>query len=202
MSESTIPSTELTSQYLAQVAGDLERNAKEQERIAADIAALQSQLVALQHDHTVLVSLHEALSTVGGPVAGAPSVPRQTAAARPGAAKRAGVRKPPARSRAAESTAARKLRPTLVELVRDYLTEQNAPRSAAETCGALAQAHTDRRIQTNVVRTTLEGLVAKGHAHRMKQGSSVFYTPASAGPGRRTEPAAVGPEPRESAESA
>ena len=31
----------LKSQYLAQVEADLERNAKEKERIAADLAALQ-----------------------------------------------------------------------------------------------------------------------------------------------------------------
>lgn len=56
MPETTTPATELTSQYAAQVTGDLERNVKEQERITADIASLQQQLAALQHDHTVLVN--------------------------------------------------------------------------------------------------------------------------------------------------
>ncbi|MGI5041680.1 hypothetical protein ACM9HB_35195, partial [Streptomyces sp. JAC128] len=41
---------------------------------------------------------------------------------------------------------------------------------------ALGQAHPDRNIKTTVVRTTVEGLVAKSHAQRTKQGSSVYYT--------------------------
>ncbi|MEU6366459.1 hypothetical protein ABZ876_12090 [Streptomyces sp. NPDC046931] len=44
MSETTTVGTELTSQYAAQVTSDLERNAKEQQRISAEIAALQEQL--------------------------------------------------------------------------------------------------------------------------------------------------------------
>ncbi|PBC93679.1 hypothetical protein BX281_1516 [Streptomyces sp. Ag82_O1-15] len=40
--------------------GDLERNTKEQERIGVEIEALQEQLRALQHDHTVLVNMQQA----------------------------------------------------------------------------------------------------------------------------------------------
>ncbi|GAA2644227.1 hypothetical protein [Streptomyces vastus] len=32
------------------------------------------------------------------------------------------------------------------------------------------------------MRTTVEGLVAKGHVHRTKQGASVFYTAAPTKP--------------------
>ncbi|MEU9187098.1 hypothetical protein AB0D14_21660 [Streptomyces sp. NPDC048484] len=52
MSEIQASSTELTSQYIAQITGDLERNTKEQERIGAEVDALQEQLRTLQHDHT------------------------------------------------------------------------------------------------------------------------------------------------------
>jgi hypothetical protein len=45
-------------------------------------------------------------------------------------------------------------------------------------------------VKTTVVRTTLEGLVAKSHAHRTKQGSSVFYTTVAA-----SEPAPAEPQP-------
>jgi hypothetical protein len=69
-------------------------------------------------------------------------------------------------------------RPTLVELVQGHLAEQNEPRSAAEVASALGAAHPERDIKANVVRTTLEGLVAKNRAQRSKQGSSVFYTAA------------------------
>ncbi|MFJ5998986.1 hypothetical protein [Streptomyces sp. NPDC092370] len=65
MPETTIPATELASQYINQVTGDLETNVKEQERISAEIAALQEQLAALQRDHTVLVNVQKALGIAG-----------------------------------------------------------------------------------------------------------------------------------------
>ncbi|WP_333772740.1 hypothetical protein [Streptomyces sp. IBSBF 3136] len=61
MSENTARATELTAQYVDQVAADLERNVKEQDRVAAELAALQEQLVSLQHDHTLLVNMQQAL---------------------------------------------------------------------------------------------------------------------------------------------
>ncbi|MFD8000004.1 hypothetical protein [Streptomyces mirabilis] len=183
-------STELTSQYIAQVTGDLERNAKEQERVGAEIEALQEQLRALRHDHTVLVNMQDAL---GGPgsapeaeAAAAPSVPHQVSAepkqskgkkAAATGAKKTASKKPAAKTLSVKaSTAAAK--PTLVELIRGHLEKQSEPRSAAEITTALTEAHPDRSVKTTVVRTTLEGLVAKSHAHRTKQGSSVFYTTA------------------------
>ncbi|MFC9459165.1 hypothetical protein [Streptomyces sp. NPDC056983] len=50
-SEIQVHTTGLTSQYIAQVTGDLEHNVKEQERLGAEIDASQQQLGALQHDH-------------------------------------------------------------------------------------------------------------------------------------------------------
>ncbi|MFE4754764.1 hypothetical protein ACFRIB_31600 [Streptomyces mirabilis] len=187
---SNSPSTELTSQYIAQVTGDLERNAKEQERVAAEIEALQEQLRALQHDHTVLVNMQDALggpsSAPGAEAAATPSVPHQASAepkqskgkkAAATGAKKTASKKPAAKTSPVKaSTAAAK--PTLVELIRGHLEKQTEPRSAAEITTALTQAHPDRSVKTTVVRTTLEGLVAKSHAHRSKQGSSVFYTTA------------------------
>jgi hypothetical protein len=172
------------------VTGDLERNAKEQERVGAEIEALQEQLRALRHDHTVLVNMQDALggpgSTPGAEAAAAPSVPHQVSAepkqskgkkAAATGAKKTTPKKPAAKASSVKaSTAAAK--PTLVELIRGHLEKQTEPRSAAEVTTALTQAHPDRSVKTTVVRTTLEGLVAKSHAHRTKQGSSVFYTTA------------------------
>ncbi|MFJ9755966.1 hypothetical protein [Streptomyces sp. NPDC101149] len=42
MSESTTTSTELTSQYTAQVTGDLEHNVKEQDRVNGEIERCRS----------------------------------------------------------------------------------------------------------------------------------------------------------------
>ena len=67
MPETTTPATELATQYIAQVTGDLDANVKEQERVSAEIAALQEQLAALQRDHGVLVNMHQALGITTTP---------------------------------------------------------------------------------------------------------------------------------------
>ncbi|MFI7414025.1 hypothetical protein ACIBU0_35780 [Streptomyces sp. NPDC049627] len=182
MPESTTPTTELASHYIAQVTGDLDRNVKEQERISAEIASLQEQLTALQHDHTVLVNMQQALGITSAsaepavtPESAAVPSPRQKAETKPSGkrtARKNTVRKPAAKTAGAAKTA----QPTLVELIRHHLGEQSEPRSAAEIATALGQAHPERDIKPKVVRVTLEGLVAKSHAQRAKQGKSVFYT--------------------------
>ncbi|GGT01109.1 hypothetical protein [Streptomyces chromofuscus] len=190
--ENTTQATELASQYINQVAGDLERNAKEQDRIAAEIAALQQQLTALQHDHAVLVNVQQALGIAATASEPAPAdsatvpSPRKKASDAPGKKAKEAVADEPTAKRATKRSTAKKpttknadskaAQPTLVELVRRHLTEQSEPRSAAEVATALSQVHPDRGIKTTVVRTTLENLVAKNQAQRTKQGSSVFYT--------------------------
>jgi len=198
MSEIQAPATELTSQYIAQVTGDLERNAKEQERIGKDIEALQEQLRALQYDHTVLVNMQQALGgghpATEADTAATPAVPHQASAERkqskPKKAAAMSAKKTAPKKTAAKASSANAsktaARPTLVDLIRSHLEQQSEPRSAAEISAALTQAHPDRSIKTTVVRTTVENLVAKSHAHRTKQGSSVFYTAAAT-----AEPAAA-----------
>ncbi|MEV7794437.1 hypothetical protein [Streptomyces sp. NPDC087512] len=287
MSESTTQTpTELASQYSVQVTGDLERNAKEQERITGEIADLQRQLAALQHDHALLVTMQQALGitaeaapspagseepaasagagtpatadaskadalpaegsvqvpaprggaatetsapaerkrsrktaassrrasaskTSSGAAAKAPAKQASKPAAKPTAkqaskptAKQASkpVAKPTAKAPAktagktAGKAAAKKApaQPTLVELVRGHLGEQKEPRSAAEVAAALGQAHPERPVKTTVVRTTLEGLVARNQAQRSKQGTSVYYT-ASEAPAQQPAAAAQPP---------
>ncbi|MFJ9150491.1 hypothetical protein ACIRP7_20960 [Streptomyces sp. NPDC102270] len=179
MSESAPTTTELTSQYSTQVTDDLERNLKEQERLSGEIAALQGQLAALQHDHTVLRNIQQVLgtppasATPAAPPRGAVPAPRKKASAAPAgkqSAKKAAAKVSPTRSG-----------PTLVDLVREHLAEQKEPRSAAEISNALGRQHPERTIKATVVRTTLEGLVARNQAQRTKQGTSVFYTSPDAG---------------------
>ncbi|MGW0568441.1 hypothetical protein [Streptomyces tauricus] len=244
MSEVESAATELKTQYAAQVSADLERNTKEQERIGAEVEALQEQLSALQHDQTLLAELQRALggdqaaANSKGGSAPTPSVPRQatataggrkkattaksaakpaatkataksasktavskpavsktTAAAKPAAAKstasKTGVSKTGAQSGAAESGPAK---PTLVELIREHLGRQSEPRSSAEVATALAEAHPEREIKPKVVRTTVEGLVAKGQVQRTKQGSSVFYTTSKATPAETSAEQDTAPE--------
>ncbi|MFC8131640.1 hypothetical protein [Streptomyces sp. NPDC057302] len=195
------------AQYAVRVAADLEANRTEQGRIGAEVAALQEQLQALESDHALLLSMQQALgSPEAAPAAPAAAkksstrkksvpAPRSSAnnsgAARtkkPAAAKtkdtkeKDKAKEKPAKSApkaAAKKPAAPAAGPTLVELIDGHLAGQSEPRSAAEITTALTQELPDRTIKTTVVRTTVEGLVAKGRAHRTKQGSSVFYTAAA-----------------------
>ncbi|MEU0950279.1 hypothetical protein ABZ379_47755 [Streptomyces canus] len=153
------------------MADDLERNLNEQDRISKEIEALQTKLRDLQRDHTVLVTIQEALGL------------RETSAARHDATQVPATRRSRAAGDAPAST--RKgtkdvSQPTLVSLVRAYLTSQKQPCSAAEVTIALSRHHPEQTVKGTVVRTTLEGLVAKAVVHRSKQGASVFYTVHSA----------------------
>ncbi|MGV9944261.1 hypothetical protein [Streptomyces sp. NPDC003401] len=211
MSETTAQTNGVTSQYVAQVAGDLERNLKEQDRVAGEIASLQEQLASLEKDRTVLLNVQQALgvepastaptagkaaveeTTTGKAGVGKAAVEKATAVPAPrkkaptGASRRVKAAKPAAAAakpavkkaaarEAAPKTAPKTDQPSLVSLVREHLAGQSEPRSAAEVAQSLGKQHPERGIKTTVVRTTLEGLVAKNHAQRSKQGTSVFYT--------------------------
>jgi hypothetical protein len=186
--------TELTSQYAAQVASDLERNLKEQERLNDEIGSLQAQLAALQHNHTILMNIQQALGVPALPTdepAAAVPAPRKRKSPS-GGARQKKAEKPTAAARKRadkKSTATGGTKSTLVDLVHAHLASQSEPRSAAEIATALDQQHPERTVKTTVVRTTLEGLVAKNQAQRARQGRSVFYTASDA-----TEPAAPSEE--------
>ncbi|MFI9243622.1 hypothetical protein ACIGXF_13705 [Streptomyces sp. NPDC053086] len=159
------------------MSNDLEHNLKEQERITTEIASLQEQLTALQHDHSILLNMQQALGIAAqAGSAAVPSPRKKSAGARRSEAEKPADGKAAAKKPAAPKATSEPAPPTLIELVRRHLAEQSEPRSAAEVTEALGQAHPDRGVQTKVVRTTLENLVARNLAHRSKQGSSVFYT--------------------------
>lgn len=198
--ETTAPATELTSQYVTQVTNDLERNMKEQERLNAEIASLQEQLAAVQHDHTVLVNVQQALGVTTAPAqsmaeaksTAVPSPRRKTSPTRGGKQKArkstaAAEKTAPKKTAAKPADTAKEARPTLVELIRRHLLQLKEPRSAAEISAALGQAHPERQIAAKVVRITLEGLVAKSQAERTKQGRSVFYTAPAPKPADASE---------------
>ncbi|MFD6194100.1 hypothetical protein [Streptomyces sp. NPDC060275] len=119
--------------------------------------------------------------TKTGPKTDTKSGPKATpdAAGTAGTASAKSAAKPAAKP-AAKKAARATTQPTLVELVREHLAGQREPRSAAEVTTALSEAHTGRTVKTTVVRTTLEGLVARNRAQRTKQGTSVYYTATEA----------------------
>jgi hypothetical protein len=215
MSENT-STTELTSHYTAQVTADLERNTKEQERISGEIALLSQQLAALQHDHIVLVNIHQAIGTIAPTPAptvktkpsGSPAVPSPRKKATPKTATSKQTRpkktapKAPATAAAMatpapadKAEASKPAQPTVVDLVRGHLAEHSEPRSAAEITAALGQAHPARTFKTTGVRMTLEGLVAKSYAQRTKQGASVYYTAAEKAQSSEPSPTREQPAP-------
>jgi hypothetical protein len=180
MSENSTASTDLTSQYASQVTSDLEHNLKEQDRVSGEIAALQQHLAALQHDHTVLVNMQQALGITPLPAASEQATvpaPRKKAAAQAkkttAVPSRERARKTTKKTGAAPSTAAQS---SLIELIRQHLADQGEPRSTVEITAALDQAHPERGVKNTVVRSTIENLVARGQAQRTKQGRSVYYT--------------------------
>ncbi|MFQ6147083.1 hypothetical protein ACLMNJ_29140 [Streptomyces seoulensis] len=75
----------------------------------------------------------------------------------------------------------------LRDLLLDLLSEHSEPRFAAELRTELLERHADRKPTPQVVRNTLEALVAKGRIRRHKQGRSVMYTVIQ--PGRSRTPA-------------
>ncbi|MGW6753089.1 hypothetical protein [Streptomyces sp. NPDC055006] len=194
MTDHAVTVTSVTSQYATQVAQDLELNAKEQERIGAELSALQAQLVVLQDDQSVLHRIHKTLDSrpASAPSTPQPSTslpqqasgknttarraPSKTAAKAPSAKKTTAQAKKDKTQAAEPKAATASAQPTLIALIRTHLDQQKEPRSAAEVTSALAKAHPQRTIKSTVVRTTLENLVAKSQAHRSKQGASVLYT--------------------------
>ncbi|MER7493053.1 hypothetical protein ACFWHW_26985 [Streptomyces pharetrae] len=214
MPENTTVPSDLASQYAAQVTTDLDRNTEEQKRISSEIDALQEQLAVLQRDHAVLVTMQQALGLAPAPATTEPAsgpaavpAPRKKSSASAGTKRSRGKKATaaPAPAKAAKQAtrkapaAARKPdQPTLVDLVRGHLGELSEPRSAAEVASALGESHPERNIKTAVVRTTLEGLVAKGQAQRSKQGSSVYYTAADTSAPESAQPEAA-EQPRQTA---
>jgi hypothetical protein len=204
MSEILPDQTNLKSQYASQVANDLERNVKEQERIASELESLQRQLHKLEEDRVLLVSIEQALAAEAGtPEAAAGHRTADTPRSATSEGRLPRSRKPKDAEGSADAKekqtrqskgkgrakAARKTgTPTLRELVAQRLSEQHEARSAAEVTADLAQAHADREFSVTVVRNTLEGLVAKGQALRTKQRRSVFYSEPSTGSAGDAQP--------------
>jgi hypothetical protein len=83
----------------------------------------------------------------------------------------------------AKAGAKRKPRqPLLGDLLLDLLGGHDEPRPAKELRDELMTKHPDRSPTPQVVRNTLESLVAKGNLQRHKQQRSVMYTVITSAP--------------------
>ncbi|MFD8363433.1 hypothetical protein ACFV27_25435 [Streptomyces antimycoticus] len=190
--DTSADTTNLKTQYAAQITADLERNSTEHERLSSEISALQQQLSALEGNRALLLNMRQ---TLGDEAAGeVPDSAEVGSSANGSSATRKSAQTPTTRKpkrKTSTTSAGRKQAepgksrshrvrkaggPTLGDLIRDDLTQHGGPRSAAEVTTALTQALPDREIKATVVRSTLEALVAKGQAHRIKQKRAVFYS--------------------------
>lgn len=179
----------LRSRYIAQAASDLKENRRRQQELAEKITMLKQE-EALLADILNLAQRHEDFADPSRPPEQAENEPVATKAKRAPAG--AAPRRPaPAKSapagRAAKAGAQGKShQPLLGNLLADLLGNHNEPRLAKELRDELLEKHPDRTPTPQVVRNTLESLVAKGRIQRLKQQRSVMYALVKPADGEKT----------------
>ncbi|MGA4877269.1 hypothetical protein [Streptomyces lydicamycinicus] len=178
------------SEFAAQVAAKLESIAKEideLQKLKVKLEDLQKHLGTGARKAAVAPQPAEPEPAVTKPATVPPArraqttAPKAKPAAKPPAkaAKSTNAKKKPRKAKAARSTAGRRSS-TRADRVLGLLDEQ--PRTVAEMTKLLAQEHPEQAAPETAVRNTLEtSLVAKGLAHRSKQGRTVFYSRPAAG---------------------
>nr|WP_205615590.1 hypothetical protein [Streptomyces harenosi] len=171
----------MRARYVEQAASDLEENRRLQQELTERIAVLKQE-EALLSDILNLAERYQGFADV-------PRLPEQAqdepvaAKAKPALPRTASRRSPTARTSSAR-TAAKKgakakgktRQPLLGDLLADLLAQYDEPRLAKDLRDELLVKHPDRNPTPQVVRNTLESLVAKGRIRRQKKEGSVMYT--------------------------
>jgi hypothetical protein len=177
----------LRSRYVAQAASDLEENRRRQRELAEKLTVLKQE-EALLVDILTLAERYEGLSDASRlpeQAQGEPSVGQEEkgvpgivpAPSRGASRRRSGAAARRAVAGAARSDAKGKSRqPLLGDVLMDLLAAHDEPRLAKELRDELLEKHPDRSPTPQVVRNTLESLVAKGRVRRHRQKRSVLYT--------------------------
>ncbi|MBG7702518.1 hypothetical protein HCJ76_31760 [Streptomyces sp. MC1] len=168
----------LRTRYTDQAVADLEENRRRQ-------AELRSHLEVLQQEETLLLDI---LNLTGKPAANPGAAPPSEATESPSASSSAtpaptepspdtlaSAGDPPVPSRP-EHRGGSVQQPLLREVLLDLLSAYNEPRTAKELWQEYLQNQPDRSPSNQVVRNTLEGLVARGLVTRHKQKRTVLYT--------------------------
>ncbi|MEW1779715.1 hypothetical protein [Streptomyces sp. NPDC086777] len=176
----------LRSRYVEQAVSDLAENRRRQRELTEKITVLQQE-EALLMDILSLAERYEGLSDASRPpeetqsesvpgrgrqVSGA--VPLAPGGAPERASRSAGRRKAVGATRS--GTEEKPRHPLLGDLLMDLLRGHDEPRLAKELRDELLEKHPDRSPTPQVVRNTLESLVAKGRVRRHRQKRSVLYT--------------------------
>ncbi|MFJ8870118.1 hypothetical protein ACIRD6_30680 [Streptomyces sp. NPDC102473] len=180
----------LRSRYVAQAASDLEENHRRQQELAAELTLLKQE-EALLSDILTLAERHDApsdpsrlpeqaqrepVATPARPVGAADAAPASPLHASTG--KTGSVKK--TRESIAKAASPQRL---LGDVLLELLSAHKEPRLARELRDELLEKHRDRTPTPQVVRNTLESLVAKGRIRRQKQQRSVMYCLVEPSPG-------------------
>ncbi|SEE58932.1 hypothetical protein [Streptomyces sp. TLI_105] len=159
----------LRSRLVDQAASDLEENRRRQQQLAEQITVLKQE-EALLTDILDLAQRYEGF-------ADASRLPEQLQDEPVGTkAKRTPARTAPAGGKAKADAKGKSRQPLLGDLLLELLGKHDGPRLAKELRDELLAKHPDRNPTPQVVRNTLEALVAKGRIERHKQQRSVMYT--------------------------
>ncbi|MFF7762950.1 hypothetical protein [Streptomyces griseorubiginosus] len=169
----------LRSRYVAQAASDLEENRRRQEELADRLAVLKQE-EALLTDILNIAERYEGSADANRlpeQVHDEPAVTRtHQKPARSSARRSAPAKSSTATTTVKAGTKAKSRQPLLGELLSELLGQYEEPRQAKELREELLEKHPYRNPTPQVVRNTLESLVAKGRIRRHKQERSVMYT--------------------------
>ncbi|MEU0036370.1 hypothetical protein [Streptomyces sp. NPDC006333] len=175
----------LRSRYVEQAASDLEENRRRQQELAEKITMLKQE-EALLVDILILAERFEGLpdpSALPEQAQNEPAALGRGTQARAAASTPTGgaSRRPPSpaaqRTSKTQSGAKGKSRqPLLGDVLMNLLEAHREPRLAKELRDELLEKHPDRTPTPQVVRNTIESLVAKGRVQRHKQQRSVMYS--------------------------
>ncbi|MER5204101.1 hypothetical protein [Streptomyces sp. NPDC002825] len=162
-----------------QATSDLEENRRLQQELSQRIAVLKQE-EALLTDILALAQKYEGFSDpsrLPEQQQDEPVVAKGRRASAGAAARRAApARTAPAGGRSTSGAKSTSRRPLLGDLLLELLGTYDEPRLAKELRDELLTKHPDRNPTPQVVRNTLEALVAKGRIQRHKQQRSVMYT--------------------------
>ncbi|WP_030684640.1 hypothetical protein [Streptomyces sp. NRRL B-1347] len=167
---------QLRSRYVEQVASELAENRRRQEELAKKIELLKQEETLLT-DILTLAERYEGF-------ADATRLPEQAQDEPAVAQAKRGTKtstKTSTKTGATSGTKEPSRQPLLGDLLLDLLAAHDEPRSAKDLRDELLVRHPGRTPTPQVVRNTLESLVAKGRVRRHKRQRSVLYTPVAPG---------------------
>ncbi|MEV7080915.1 hypothetical protein AB0N88_20645 [Streptomyces sp. NPDC093516] len=162
----------LRSRYVEQAASDLEENRRRQQELAEQITALKQE-EALLADILNVAERYESFadsSRLPEQLQDEPVVAKAKPASAGATSRRGAVTSVKAGAKG------KSRQPLLGDLLAQLLAQYEEPRLAKELRDELLEKHPDRNPTPQVVRNTLEALVAKGLIQRHKQQRSVMYT--------------------------